>query len=64
MCALQTAEQALEKLKKSKFRAVFRLSAAVKEYVRQKGMDTIRRHAEDFIASRLSTPAPVAAGDA
>lgn len=44
----------LEKLGKSKFRSSFKLSKKYKDYVRQKGYDTIRRHAEDFIARRLA----------
>ena len=51
---MQTIDQALEKLKKSNFRAKFHLSAKDKEYVRKKGMDTIRNHAEEFIKKRLA----------
>ena len=51
---MQTIDQALEKLKKSNFRAKFYLNAKDKEYVREKGMDTIRNHAEDFIKKRLA----------
>lgn len=42
----------------SKFRSRFRLKEADKEYIRQKGMDTIRRHAEDFVAKRLAPAYP------
>lgn len=51
---MQTISQALDKLQTSTFRSRFHLSEAEKEYVRQKGMDTIRRHAEDFIRQRLA----------
>ena len=51
---MQTIDQALDKLKKSNFRAKFHLSAKDKEYVREKGMDTIRNHAEEFIKKRLA----------
>lgn len=51
---MQTIDQALEKLQKSSFRAKFRLTAQDKEYVREKGLDTIRLHAEDFIKKRLA----------
>ncbi len=44
----------LEKLGKSKFRSSFKLTRKYKDYVWQKGYDTIRRHAEDFIARRLA----------
>ena len=51
---MQTISQALDKLQTSAFRSRFHLSETEKEYVRQKGMDTIRRHAEDFIRQRLA----------
>lgn len=51
---MQTISQALDKLQTSTFRSRFHLSETEKEYVRQKGMDTIRRHAEDFIRQRLA----------
>lgn len=51
---MQTKEEALEKLKKSDFRAGFHLTESDRNYVREKGMETIRRHAEDFIEKRLS----------
>lgn len=47
-----------ERIAKSNFRSRFRLKEADKAYVRQKGMDTIRRHAEDFIAKRLAQASP------
>lgn len=51
---MQTIEQALEKLRKSKFRSGFHLDQKDKAYIREKGMDTIRKHAEDFVAARLA----------
>ena len=51
---MQTIDQALEKLKKSNFRAKFYLNTKDKEYVSEKGMDVIRNHAEDFIKKRLA----------
>lgn len=56
---MQTTQQALEKLGKSKFRSSFSLSQKEKEYVRQKGLDVIRAHACDFVAARLA-PAVIA----
>ena len=38
----------------SKFRSRFHLGPAERQYVQQKGMDTIRRHAEDFVSARLA----------
>lgn len=51
---MQTIEQALEKLKKSDFRARFHLSDTDVAYIKEKGMKTIRKHGEDFIAQRLA----------
>ncbi|MCD8180666.1 MAG: DUF4186 domain-containing protein [Firmicutes bacterium] len=51
---MQTIEQALSRLEKSSFRAGFHLKERDKEYVRQKGMDTIRSHARDFVRERLA----------
>lgn len=51
---MQTIAQALEKLKRSQFRASFHLSEKDKTYVREKGMETIRTHAQDFVRQRLS----------
>ena len=51
---MQTIDEALNKLKKSKFRSKFHLSEADKAYIEDKGMDVIRRHAEGFILCRLS----------
>ena len=51
---MQTIDEALEKLQKSPFRARFHLSEKDREYVRAKGMDIIRLHAETFIRQRLA----------
>ena len=51
---MQTIDQALEKLGRSQFRAGFHLSEQDRRYVREKGMDTIRRHSEDFVRRRLA----------
>ena len=55
---MQTIEQALGRLQGSRFRASFHLSAADVRYIREKGMDTIRRHAEDFVRARLAPAFP------
>lgn len=52
-----TVEQALERLEKSKFRSGFYLNGKDKAYVEEKGVDTIRAHAEDFIRTRLAPAA-------
>ena len=43
-----------ERLSKSAFRSRFHLSAADKAYIRQRGMEVIRRHAADFVRKRLA----------
>ena len=42
------------RLAKSDFRSRFHLTKKDKEYIAQKDLPTIRRHAEDFIAKRLA----------
>ena len=51
---MQTIEQALLKLEKSKFRSGFKLKEKDREYVKNKGMDTVRSHASDFVRDRLA----------
>ncbi len=46
------------RLAQSKFRSSFHLKANDKAYVREKGMDTIRSHACDFIRKRLAPAEP------
>ncbi len=43
-----------DRLSKSNFRSRFTLSARDKEYIAEKGLTTIRKHAEDFVAKRLA----------
>jgi exodeoxyribonuclease V alpha subunit len=49
-----TINEALEKLKKSKFRSSFHLTKSDREYIDKKGLDTIKSHAYDFISKRLA----------
>ena len=49
----------LEKLSRSKFRSSFKLKAKDIDYINQKGLDTIKKHAQDFIVKRVA-PAFVA----
>jgi len=42
------------RLAKSDFRSRFHLTKKDKEYIAEKGLPTIRRHAEDLIAKRLA----------
>ena len=51
-------DAAFQKLAKSKFRSRFRLSEADRKYIADKGIETIRRHCEDFIRTRLAPANP------
>lgn len=55
---MATIDETLERLQRSDFRARFHLSEQEKAYVRQKGMATIQRHAEDFVRTRLAPAYP------
>lgn len=55
---MQSIDNALEKLSKSKFRSSFHLKATDIAYIDEKGMDTVRRHAEDFIEKKLAPAYP------
>lgn len=47
-----------DRLSRSAFRSRFRLSEKDMAYIAEKGMETIRRHAEDLIARRLAAENP------
>ena len=51
---MQTVDEALEKLKRSKFRSDFHLSEKDIEYIDERGLDLIRSHAADFVSKRLA----------
>ena len=51
---MQTVDEALAKLNRSKFRSGFHLSEKDIEYIDEKGLDLIRSHAADFVAERLA----------
>ena len=55
---MQTIDNALKKLSKSKFRSSFHLKAKDIAYIDEKGMDTIKSHAEDFINEKLAPAYP------
>ena len=44
----------LERLEQSKFRSSFKLKQKDIDYINQKGLETIRIHARDFISKRVS----------
>lgn len=51
---MQTIDEALLKLQRSKFRLSFHLSKNDIDYIDKKGLDIIRSHAADFVANRLA----------
>lgn len=46
----------LAKLQMSKFRSNFKLSLKDKLYIKEKGLDVIKSHAEEFVKKRLKDP--------
>ena len=48
----------LSALRRSKFRSRFNIHGKYSEYVRAKGMDTVRSHAVDFISARIAPADP------
>ncbi len=59
---MQTIDQALDKLERSKFRSGFHLTKKEQVYLEDKGMDVMRKHAEDFVRQKLATADPVKDG--
>ena len=55
---MQTVEQALGKLERSRFRSSFHLKAEQIEYIDKQGWDTIEKHARDFVRDRLAPAYP------
>ncbi len=51
---MQTIDEALAKLQKSKFRSGFHLTKKDIDYINEKGLEVIRTHAADFVAKRLA----------
>ncbi|MBQ0064594.1 MAG: DUF4186 domain-containing protein [Firmicutes bacterium] len=47
-------DEAFRRIKSSKFRSSFYLTKKEKAYVLEKGMDTIEKHARDFVKERLA----------
>lgn len=47
-------ELILDRLSKSKFRSSFHLRLYMIDYINEKGLDTIKKHAYDFIKKRLA----------
>lgn len=53
-----TKDEAFARLGRSKFRSRFKLTAADKVYIAEKGLDAIRRHAIDFVSKKLAPAQP------
>ena len=51
---MSTIEQTLLRLQQSAFRAKFHLSEKDRQYIMDRDMDTIQRHAAEFIQTRLA----------
>lgn len=54
-----TKDEAFARLARSRFRSRFRLTAEDRAYIAEKGLDTIRRHAADFVSQKLAPAEPV-----
>ena len=54
----QTYAQMLVRLSRSNFRSRFHLEAQDKQYICEKGWNTIADHAADFVSKRLAPAAP------
>ena len=55
---MRLIDEKFNALGRSRFRARFRLGAKYRDYVRDKGMNTIREHAADFITARVAPANP------
>ena len=53
-----TYDEAFARLGRSAFRRRFHLTESLRRYVAGKGMETIRRHAQDFVRERLAPAHP------
>ncbi|MGN0416414.1 DUF4186 domain-containing protein [Anaerostipes faecalis] len=51
----QWMKQLWERLSRSSFRSRFHLKEKEKQYIKEKGMEKIRNHAEDFVSQRLAS---------
>lgn len=56
---MQTIDEALEKLKGSKFRSSFYLTKKEQAYLEEKGIEIIRSHAKDFVRQKLAPAYPL-----
>ena len=59
---MQTINQALDKLDRSRFRSSFRLTKKEQQYLAEKGIAVMRSHAEAFVRQKLARADPVNEG--
>ena len=57
-CSPKKVDSALELLKRSSFRSKFNLTASYRQYIQDKGIETIKDHAFDFINLRIAPKFP------
>ena len=57
-CLPKKVDSALELLKRSSFRSKFKLTDRDRQYIQDKGIETIKDHAFDFINSRIAPKFP------
>lgn len=57
-CSPKKVDIALKLLKRSSFRSKFKLTVRDRQYIQDKGMETIRKHAFDFINLRIASQFP------
>ena len=55
---LSSKAEAFARLAKSKFRSRFKLTVADRAYIERVGLETVRRHAEDFVRMKLAPAEP------
>ena len=55
---MDSIEQKLYSLSKSKFRSSFHLRKYMIEYINEKGLDTIKEHAYEFIKTKIGVANP------
>ena len=55
---MSSRTEAFARLAKSQFRSRFRLDDTDRAYIARVGMETIRRHAEDFVRTKLAPAVP------
>lgn len=58
ICSSKKVDSALELLKRSFFRSKFKLTGQDRQYIQDKGIETIKDHAFDFINSRIASQFP------